>query len=398
MRSDESKLRVYLFPGAPPFTVTKEVYMNILSLIENQLSPQTTSSISNAIGETPEATKTALGAAVPGLLGSLLGKVSASPNGVTDLFNTLKQGSNQGAWQESPANLAQGMSGATPPPAQQSLLGSLLGSKLGPVSDFISNHAGVRSGSAMSLLGMAAPLLMGTLSKQVSTQGLGPAGLGQLLTSQIPHLKEALPSGLTNTLGINNLLSGTQKIAQPAAAAVRQGMPKAPSGGGALKWAGVAAVLAIIGWLVASHRPAGVGGTSETNLNSVATGHAQQQPDLSGMNLPPGGIGDNLAKAISANEWNKPIELPGVTTDSSGVLTEPAKAGVREIHQVLAAYPSIKVQITAYGATEESGLNQANSIKNDLVADGISEDRISTTGQTGSGNATLKLMQAPPSQ
>lgn len=395
MRCDESKPKAYLFRGLLPFTVTTEVRMNILSLIENQLSPQTIAPISNAIGETPEATKSALGAAVPGLLGSLLGKVSASPNGVTDIFNMLKQGSSQGAWTENAGNLAQGMSNGELPAAHQSLLSSLLGSKLGPVSDFISGHAGVRPRSATSLLGMAAPLLMGTLSKQVSSQGLGAAGLGQLLSSQIPHLKEALPSGLTNTLGINNVLTGTQKIAQPVEAAARQAMPKAaPAGGTALKWVAAAVALALIGWFIASHsHPATqVGGTSESNLNSVAMGHGQQ-PDMSGLNLAPGGIGDSLSKAISSSDWNKPIELPGVTTDSAGVLTDSARAGVREIHQVLAAYPSTKVQITAFGATDDSGLNQANSIKNALVAEGISEDRITTRGQTGSGNPTLKLAQ-----
>src|SRR5215472_11612946 len=159
--------------------------MNILGLIEDQLTPKTIGPISNAIGETPEATKSALGTAVPGILGSVLGKVSASPSGATDVFNMLKQGASQGAWHDNISSAAQGIGGGAPSASQQSLLGSLLGSKLGPVSDFISGHAGVSSGSAMSLLGMAAPLVMGTLGKQVSSQGLNAGGLGQLLTSQI---------------------------------------------------------------------------------------------------------------------------------------------------------------------------------------------------------------------
>jgi hypothetical protein len=375
--------------------------MNLLSLIENQLSPQTITPISNAIGESPEATKTALGTAAPGILGSLLGKVG-SPNGATDLFNMLKQGSSRGAWSDNISELAQGMGGGAPSASQQSLLGSLLGSKLGPVADFISGHAGVRSGSAMSLLGMAAPLVMGTLSKQVSSQGLSAGGLGQLLSSQIPFLKNALPPGLTNTLGINNILSGAQKIAQPAEAAVRQGAPKA--GGGVLKWAGAALLLALIGWLVASHSNRNpVGGTSDTNYgttmgrgsetNLSPTGHTYGHPDLSSLNLPPGSIGDNLAKAISSGDWNKSIDLQGVTTDSSGALTDSAKAGVGEIGKVLSAAPNVKVRITGHGATDESGVNEANSIKSALVAAGISGDRISTSGQTGTGSPTLNLEQ-----
>jgi len=370
--------------------------MNILSLIEDQLTPKTVGPISNAIGETPEATKSALGTAVPGLLGSLLGKVSSSPSGATDLFNMLKQGGGQGAWPQSVGEVTQGMTGGAPSTAQQSLLGSLLGSKLGPVADFISSHTGVRSGSAMSLLGMAAPMLMGALSKQVSAQGLSAGGLGQMLSSQVPYLKDALPPGLANTLGINNVLSGTQKIAQPAEAALRQ----APSasrppvrGGGALKWAGAAAVLALLGWFISTHsnRGRGVGGTSETNLNTVATGGGYGHADLSSLHLAPGGVADNLAKAISSGDWNKTIDLQGFGTDSTGALTDSAKAGVGEVGKVLSAVPSAKVRITGHGETEEAGVNQANSIKSALVSAGISEDRISTSGQAGSGNPTLNL-------
>lgn len=391
--------------------------MNLLSLIENQLTPQTINPISNALGESPEATKTALGAASPGILGSLLGKVTASPNGSADLLNMLKQGNSQGAWSDNLSQIAQGMGGGTPSPNQQSLLGSLFGSKLGPVSDFISNHAGVSSGSAMSLLSMAAPLVMGTLGKHVASQGLNAGGLGQLLSSQIPFLKNALPPGLSNTLGINNILSGTQKIAQPAEAAYRQGTPvkgKA-SGGGVLKWAGAAALLALIGWLVASHANRNpVGGTVDTNLNvstganygmPAGTNHMLpptgstygNAPDLTSLHLAPGGIGDNLSKAISSGDMNKTIDLDGVTTDSNGVLTDSAKAGVADIHKVLSAAPSAKVRITGRGTTDEDAQKQAESIKNALVADGISADRISTGGQAGTGSATLKL-EGPVSQ
>lgn len=395
--------------------------MNLLSLIENQLTPHTINPISNALGESPEATKTALGTAAPGILGSLLGKVNASPNGSADLLNMLKQGNSQGAWSDNLSNIAQGMGGGTPSPNQQSLLGSLFGSKLGPVSDFISGHAGVRPGSAMSLLGMAAPLVMGTLGKHVASQGLNAGGLSQLLGSQIPFLKSALPPGLTSTLGINNILSGTQKIAQPAEAAYRQATPVqgAPprTGGGALKWAGAAALLALIGWLVASHANRNpVGGVSETNLNQTGygtnygapatgtnqalppTGHTYgNAPDLTSLNLPPGGIGDNLAKAISSGDMNKTIELNGVTTDSNGVLTDSAKDGIAEIHKVMSAAPSVRVQVTGHGATDEDARKQADSIKNALVADGISQDRITTSAQAASGSPTLKL-EGPQSQ
>jgi len=294
----------------------------------------------------------------------------------------------------------------------------ILGSKLGPVADFIASRCGIREGSATSLLGMAAPLLMGTLGKQVSSQGLGEAGLGQLLSSQTNYLKDAIPSGLANTLGIGNLLSGTQaptasaRSAEPAYRETSYRDPasretdrepvQASGGGGILKWAWVPLLLALGAWFVASrmNRPSDVGGTPERTAVTAGSGQDSrtatpipdsrtvapvQSPrtlDFSSLSLTPGGAADNLAKSIASGNWNNTIELSGSTTGS-----------VREISSVLSAAPTVKVRITGRGDTEEAGLSRANAIKNALVASGISESRIMTSGQTGTGVPTINLMR-----
>jgi OOP family OmpA-OmpF porin len=365
--------------------------MNILSLIQSQLSPQTVGQISNAVGESPEGTKAALGTAFPALLGSLVGKANASPSGVTDIFNMVKQGQSQGGWSDTISSVIGGLSGGTAgaeQPAHQSILNSLLGSKLGAVTDFIASRCGIRGGSAGSLLGMAAPLLMGIIGKQVSSQGLGAAGLGQLLSSQTQYLKDALPSGLANTLGIGSLLSGThdtQRVETPFKA----------RGSNVLKWASVALVLALAGWFFAnrSHKttPADMGGT--TGRTEVTTGRSWQTPDFSNLSLTSGGIADRMAKAITAGDWNKAIDLQGWSFDSTGELADSAKGDIKEIGQVLSSAPSVKLQITGYGETEEAGLSRANGIKSSLIAEGVAESRIATRGQVGAGTPTVNLMR-----
>ena len=388
--------------------------MNILSLIQNQLSAQTIGQISNAVGEGQEQTRSALTTAFPALLGSLVGKANASPSGLSEIFNTIKQGQPQGGWTDA---IGQAISGGSPPAARQSLLSSILGSKLGPVADFIASRCGIRGGSATSLLGMAAPLLMGTLGKQVSSQGLGEAGLGKLLSSQIHYLKDSIPSGLANTLGIGNLLSGTEGPTAPARStepAYRETSSRAPDsemyhervqatgGSGILKWAWVPLLLALTGWFVANrmNRPSNVGGTSERTTYTTGSGQDSravapvQDPrtvapvqtprglDFSSLRLNPGGTADHLAKSIASGNWNNNIELIGSTTDS-----------IREIGSVLSAAPSVKVRITGRGETQEAGLSQANAIKNALVAAGISESRIMTSGQPGTGVPTINAMR-----
>jgi len=385
--------------------------MNILSLIQNQLSSQTIGQISNAVGEGQEQTKSALSTAFPALLGSLVGKANASPSGLGEIFNTIKQGQLQGGWTDA---IGQAISGGPPPAARQSLLSSILGSKLGPVADFIASRCGIRGGSATSLLGMAAPLLMGTLGKQVSSQGLGESGLGQLLSSQTHYLKDAIPSGLANTLGIGNLLSGTQaptasaRSAEPASRENAYGETsyrepaQAGGGGGILKWAWVPLLVALAGWFVFSRvkQPSNVGGMPERTASTTGSGQDSrtatpipdsrtvapaQSPrtmDFSSLKLTPGGAADNLAKSITSGNWNNTIELSGSTT-----------GGLREISSVLAAAPSVKIRITGRGDTEEAGLSAANTIKSALTAAGVGESRIMTSGQTGTGVPTISLMR-----
>jgi hypothetical protein len=367
--------------------------MNILSLIQGQLSPQTIGQISNTVGESPGKTESALGTAFPALLGSLMGKATASPGGATELYNTIKQGSQGAGWSDSIGSM---ISGTSAPPVggqSQSLLNSLLGSKLGPVADFIAGHSGIQRGSASSLLGMAAPFLMGTISKLVSSQNLGPTGLGQLLASQAEHVKNALPSGLANTLGIGSLLSRGEGVAASTGRMAESTAARA-EGGGILKWAWVPVVLALLAFLII-HRANrnrtldNMGGASENY--QTAAGHAHSAADFSKLNLTPGSAADRLAKAISSGDANSTIELREVNVDSAGDLTDSAKSSISQVGSVLSAAPDVRVRVSGRGSDQQAAQNQANAIKRALVSAGVKESRIDTSTQTGEGSPTISL-------
>lgn len=380
--------------------------MNLLSLIQSQLSPQTVNQISSSVGESPDATRSALGTAFPALLGSLVGKSSASPAGAGEILNLIKQGQSQGGWSDAIGNYIGGGGGA-PAQTHQSLLSSLLGPKLGAVADFISGRCGIRGTSAMSLLGMAAPLVMGTLGKFVSSQRMNASGLSQLLGSQTQYLKDAIPAGLANTLGIGSLLSGApepQKVdtayTEPVKPAYRDVRPveaepvHAGGGGSLLKWAWVP-ILALLGIWFAAHRAnrSDVGGTVDRTQREVGTARSWQAPDLSKLNLSPGGTADTLAKAIAAGDWSKSVDIQGVNMDGNGALSATSGSKLQEIGSVLSAAPSVKVQVTGFGDTEEAGLSRANTIKNAITATGVAADRITARGQTGAGMPTISLMR-----
>jgi len=374
--------------------------MNILSLIQSQLSPQAIGQISNTVGESPENTKSALGTAVPAVLGSLIGKANASPDGATQIFNTLQQ--HQGSWMDSISSTLS--SGAQAQTGTGSLLNSILGSRLGPVAEFISSHCGIKSSSATSLLGMAAPLVMGTLHKQVSGGNLGAAGLGQLLNSQTEHLKDALPSGLANTLGIGNLLSGAHDTTHVPTEAPRttyaspRGAPVNPAAArrtsSPLAWAVpliIAAAIAVWALSRNARRTPAAGGTA--NYTETQAGHGAGTQDLSSLNLPPGSIADRMAKAVSSGNWNQQFDLSNLKFDSSGHLEESANTELQQVGSVLKAVPNAKVSITGYGATQDEGMAKANSIKSSLTSAGVSSDRVDVHGDTGAGAPSVKLMK-----
>jgi OOP family OmpA-OmpF porin len=375
--------------------------MNILSLIKSQLPPQAISQISNTVGESPENTQSALGAAFPAILGSLLGKANATPDGAAQVFNALQQ--RQENWTDSIGRMLSG--GGQAQSGAGSLLNSLLGSRLSPVAEFIAGHCGVKSSSATSLLGMAAPIVMGTLSKQVSSENLGAAGLGQLLNSQAEHLKDALPAGLANTLGIGSLLSGAHETTRvPTAAeqttsyasdpAIPVGRVAPRGAGSSLKWAvPLIAIAALALWALASHsgKAPAAGGTED--YPQTQAGHGVSMPSLSSLNLPPGSIGERMVKAASNGDWKQTFDLSNLSFDSGGHLTDSAAAELQQLGSILTAAPNLNVSITSFSATQDEGMAKANSIKSALTSMGVSSNRVITRGATGSGVPNVRLMK-----
>src|SRR5262249_3987041 len=123
--------------------------MNLINLIQSQLSPQTIGQIGNTLGESPGQTRSAIGAAIPALLGALVGKATTSSVGANDVFNLIKQ--NQSAWSDSASSwLNAGTTGGSS--ASSSLLSSILGGKLTSVADFIASHTGIKGSSSGAIL------------------------------------------------------------------------------------------------------------------------------------------------------------------------------------------------------------------------------------------------------
>jgi len=134
--------------------------VNLVSLIMQFLTPDMIGRIASALGLDRNNTQTAIGAAIPGLLAGLSG-VAAQPGGAQKLVDTVRQ---QTGALGSFANMigASGQSSLIEKGSQ--ILSSLLGGRdQTALAGAVSKYAGLGQNASGSLLGMLAPIVMGTI-------------------------------------------------------------------------------------------------------------------------------------------------------------------------------------------------------------------------------------------
>jgi hypothetical protein len=191
---------------------------NIVQLISDQLGSGAVSKLTSLLGESPELTRSALGAAVPTLLAGMT-QAGSTPEGAQRLSSIVGQ--------QDPS-IADNFAGSIPsspsgynPQAGSSLLTNLFGGSLtGGVTSTLSRFTGLKSGGMSNLLGMVAPLALGMLGKQQRSMGLDAGGLGNYLAGQKQNIMSAMPPGLANALsGIPGFSGFAQKpTTEPAVA------------------------------------------------------------------------------------------------------------------------------------------------------------------------------------
>jgi hypothetical protein len=196
---------------------------NLIALLERLLgSGDVLARLGALIGASPEKTKSAIGAAVPGLLASLVG-VAQNPEGRTRLAAQV-QNQDPGLLD----NLASTLTGGGETSLINSgsrALSSLFGQdKVEGLTGAISGFTGLDRNSTGPLLGALAPVVMGVLGREQRAQGLDAQGLARMLGDQKEQIAAALPSGLAGALGATGLLDGVaERLGQGAGRAAQAG-------------------------------------------------------------------------------------------------------------------------------------------------------------------------------
>src|SRR5262245_22370841 len=193
--------------------------INLVSLIMQFLTPDVIGRIASALGLDRNNTQTAIGAAVPGLLASLSG-VATQPGGAQKLVDAVRQ---QTGVLGNFAKMvgASGQSSLIEKGSQ--ILSSLLGGRdQSALAGAVGKYAGLGQGASGSLLGMLAPIVMGTIGQQQGTRSLDAGGITSLLASQKDNIAAALPAGFANLLSGTGLLDSLGGAARAATAAAGQ--------------------------------------------------------------------------------------------------------------------------------------------------------------------------------
>ena len=386
---------------------------NILGLLQNQLNDNLLTKISGLLGENKSGVTSAVGSALPSILLGLMQKGS-EPNGAASLIKMIQEGKHDGGILDNLGSVLGGGSATTDfVSSGKNLFGSLFGGKAGGITDIIASVSGISKNAIASLLGILAPIVMGFLGKTLKAQGsLNPAGLTSLLLGQKDYIKSALPSGLTQLMGVTNLDSlGRQTVqaAQAAAAPAKKIWP----------WIAliIAAVVVFFSWRScstqevaqkatetakqaatvaqgAADKAAETAKQAATAVQDTAAKVADQTRDAwaalgkffskklpSGieLNIPELGVENKLIAFI--DDAQRPVDeklwfsFDRLTFETGQATLKPeSQEQLKNIAEILKAYP--KVTIKLGGHTDSTGDPQANLKLSQQRADAVMADLV----------------------
>lgn len=164
--------------------------LSLQDLLGNEQGTQAVEQISQNVGAESSMVNSAIQMALPALINGLATN-AASPAGAESLSNALEQDHQGGGVLDNLGGLAGMIFGnrqaeAVPRQADAGgILGHILGRGQGQVAQQVSEKTGLGIGQVAQILMFLAPIVMGYLGKQKQEQGVGPDGIGGLLSGII---------------------------------------------------------------------------------------------------------------------------------------------------------------------------------------------------------------------
>lgn len=414
--------------------------INLLEMLSSQIGGSQFSQIGKFLGADEGIVKSAMGAALPSILGSVINNGNNS-TGAAGLINMLNKGNFDGSMLDNLGGLFGGGNATSSlMNSGSSILSSLMGNKLGSVVDMIATTTGLKKSNSSSLMSMAAPLVMSMLGRYVKNKALDASGLSSFLGTQKKHVAAALPAGMGNVLGFDAGIAA-KKVGSTVASAANTGRAAvaetANAGGGILSKILPLALIALLAggayWFFTGNSATDALADATSGITEGATNIADKAGDVAGsaaavvkdgaaatadaagnmvdkagdmaegaldattkaarealgsVKFAAGSAGEKFsnfmasgAKGDESFRFNN-LNFAIGSADISGSTTE-----VDNLASVLKAYPTAKIQVAGY--TDNTGNAEKNvtlsearaaSVKSHLMKMGINEGRISVKG------------------
>jgi len=377
---------------------------SIVDSVLRSITPDAASRAAARLGESPSAVSSALGAAVPSILAGLLEK-SGEPAALRGVLDLIRDPANDATALRDPASLVGALGGGSSlGDLAARFLALLFGNRASAVTDTIAQTAGVQRSSAQSLLAMAAPLVLGYLGNRVRSESLGGAGLASILGAERDRILDAAPPGLASALGVPSLRNLGATATRAAERTVAAAEP-------ATSWWPriVLGALLLIGlWMLIDRRTEPPPRVAETPQVAPLPSVSAPPPAAATFRrtLPTGavitgaddgverrliGFLDDPNRKVDATTW---FDFDRVLFETGSATLKPeSKEQLRDVAEILKAYPTAAVKIGGY--TDDTGDPNANiqlssaratAVVSELVAQGIPADRLSAEGY-GATNA-----------
>jgi outer membrane protein OmpA-like peptidoglycan-associated protein len=364
---------------------------SILDSVMSLLGPQVSNALASQMGESSDTVQRGLQGGAVAMLASLVTKAE-EPGMIGQLFGMVTNPQTSSALADvisHPAAAITGAGAASPLMDMGSKFLSLVfGSRMGGIADAIGQYSGLGAGKATTLLGMAAPLVLGGLSKFVSGNYASPASLMDALRSEAPRMQGLLPVGFRSLLG-GAPVGVTALPSQTTAMTSRWLVPVVI----------LAGVLLAGLWFFNRHtdttskmtqtaaEPASA--SAMTGLGNFST---VKLPGGMELNLPEFGVENKLlafikddSKPVDSTTW---FNFDRLTFDTGkATLQKSSEEQLNNIAEILKAYPNVHLKLGGY--TDNTGDAAANmalsaarakSVLGSLVDKSIDAERLAAEG------------------